>query len=75
MRLFSKHSEFRADGSTLEEVDTDLNEKRREESERFIELLYMEHVPIRHCSFSKHHFLLCRKRTDQKSIQTKISGR
>jgi len=52
IRLFNKHNEFRADGSTLEEVDTDLNEKRREESEHFIELLsrysYIEHVSIRH---------------------------
>ena len=37
MRLFSKHSEFRTDGSMLEEVDMDLNEKRREESEHLIE--------------------------------------
>ena len=41
VRLFSKHSEFRADGFTLEEVNTDLNEKRREESERFIEFIHV----------------------------------
>lgn len=57
MRLFSKQSDFCTDGSTLEE---DLTEKRKEESEHLIEVVYRgsytDHVPYV-IEYSVSHFL------------------